>query len=257
MSPDARFIQNTPEPRAEAHSHPLDLSEPRSPINLSNATMQEKIKAAAAAEPELFELDEANLYDALKKSKRTPTATDNRIRLAFWNEYNRCLASGRHEMDPFYIFSGICVRNYFYNQYLMQPHRVAWMMCMPVSYEVSAREALSYGMERMRQYLSIDPTYVDAKGNVGVNTRLMELQAKIVTMLDNRIHGAATQRIEQKSLSINVSDKKIGMELEGKTIAELDHSIKQIEAKLSKNVTEQVVEVEDKVIEVEGSGSDE
>ena len=62
-------------------------------------------------------------------------------------------------------------------------------------------ETLAYSAEQLREILDLPIKDADGK----VNLPLANLKAKIHMMIDMRLNGAPTQRVEQKSLSINVN----------------------------------------------------
>src|SRR4051812_4816371 len=91
-------------------SAPVDLWDPentRSVINIVPATLGSAMLMASRDHGELFVLDERDL-----KRKVSPTPTDNRLRLAFWMEYDRAQAQGG-KMEMTRIYTGICTRAYF------------------------------------------------------------------------------------------------------------------------------------------------
>ena len=183
---------------------------------------------AQKAEPELFGIDERALYQKLRLSNRLPSPTDNRLRLAFWVEYDRAQALAE-SMKMQNIFAGIATSGLFYNQYIRSPSRVAWLLTPPVSYVVKTAEALDFGLDRLRDILEREP--VDAKGKFDV--RLAELQAKITWMLEQRVKGAVVTKIEQKTFGLNVhtSDKAVAQMAMGDTMESLEKRLKDLEKK--------------------------
>lgn len=154
---------------------------------------------AGQTHAELFGLDERDLFKRLRSDQMTPSPTDNRLRINFWYEYD--LAQMEHRpMHMARVFAGICSKSYFNDRFMKRPEKVAWMLTPPVDYVVKIKEALDFGIDRLREYLEIDPI-VGGRPNV----KLMELQAKIVAMLDMREKGAYTQRVEQKNMNLNVT----------------------------------------------------
>lgn len=171
----------------------FDKNDPRALINLVPNRVAERIHQAIEQLPELFSLDEIELKKALRENEATPNAIDNRVRLKFWMEYDRASTS----FDKFKIanvVAGICSLEYFYAGYLRSPTKVAWLMCPPTNYTVKAEEALEFGLEQLRDILALDHG-----SGLTANTKLMELKAKIVAMLDQRVKGA----VVQKSMNIH------------------------------------------------------
>lgn len=201
-------------------------TEPRALINLVPPPIQAAMLDSLKKEPELFGLDERDLFKALRGSNRSPSPTDNRIRLAFWMEYDSSQAEGR-EFNIQKAYSGICNRSFFYQHYLNSPARVAWMVTAPVGYETKMEEALDYGLDRMREYLEIDAHAVPGKPNV----KLMELQAKIVAMFDMRVRGGIVQRTENKTLNVNLStsDRKVAQATQELSMEALEKRLKELD----------------------------
>lgn len=220
-------------------------TEPRALINLVPSQVQAAMLDAQKKEPELFGLDERDLFKRLRQSERSPSPTDNRIRLAFWMEYDSSQAEGR-DFNIARAYSGICNRQFFYQHYLHSAARVAWLITAPVGYETKMEEALDYGLDRMREYLELDATK-DGKPNV----KLMELQAKIVAMFEMRVKGGIVQRTETKNLNLSVSttDRRVAqataelsMEALEKRLRELDKRERAITAQTPSKPEEIVLE---------------
>src|SRR4051812_5211064 len=107
----------------------LTRENPRAVINLVSDQTQAKIFVAVKERPEFFRLDE----HALKKEAR-PTPTHNRLRLAFWTEFNKVQDTGAERMTMANVYAGVCTRQYFEHYFLNEARNVAWMLCPPASY---------------------------------------------------------------------------------------------------------------------------
>lgn len=203
----------------------FNRSEPGALINKVPGAFQAAMLDAQKKEPELFGLDERGLFKVLRESQRAPSPTDNQLRLAFWMEFNRVCNEGG-EVEPIRIYGGICSRQFFYATYLNAPTRLAWMLTPVVEYETKMREALDYGIDRLRSYLDIDPM-VGGRPNV----KLMELQAKIFAMIDMRLKGGHTQRVENKNLSLTVStsDKQVAQAVSEMSMDALEKRLKELD----------------------------
>lgn len=200
-------------------------TEEKSVFNLVPGAVQAAMVELGKQRPELFTLDERDLYRKLRSENLLPSAVDNRLRMQFWLEYDRAHEESR-SMNMAAVYSGVCSRQLFYTKILERPEKMAWMLTAPASYVTKINEALDFGLDRLREYLEIDPL---AGGKV--NTKLMELQAKIVAMLDMRKHGAAKQTIEQKTMSLQVttSDKQVAAAMTGASMEELERRMKDLE----------------------------
>jgi hypothetical protein len=200
-------------------------------VNLAGEFIASRMAESAAKRPDLFGLDERSLFKLLRQEGAAPTPTDNCLRLRFWEEYERCHATAGTSkgIQDVRVYAGVCTRQFFYDRYLVNPIKVAWMLTPPTSYVTHATEALNFGLQLMREYLEIDARSPDGK----INVKLMELQAKITAMLDQRVKGAVVQRVEQKNMNLNVqtSDAKVASALVGQSMEDINARIKQLEKK--------------------------
>lgn len=211
--------------------YPLELwnrAEPRAVINLVPGALANAMLEAGKARPDLFGMDERTLWKQLRSDSKQPTATDNRLRIKFWDEYDRAQADNSR-MEVKNIFAGICVREYFYGHYLAKPEKVAWMMCAPASYEVKMEEALAFGIEQLRDILELD--HVSASGRIDV--KLLELKAKIVAMMDQRVKGAVVQRVENKNMNLNIStsDQTVAKKAMAGTMEQIEKRLKELDSR--------------------------
>ena len=187
----------TPEPPTPAQDPTpavalFDEKDPRSLINLLPEVPRTRIQEAlfdAEAAP-LFEMDELTLLRHLRENGFPPTPTDNRLRLQFWLEYDNTQQQLHKRMEMSRVFAGICTVEYFYKKYLQDPRRVAWLLCPPVGYAIKANEALEFGLEQLRDILSLD------HGGNGkpIDHKLMKLKKDIFEILDVRVKGAPIQK---------------------------------------------------------------
>jgi hypothetical protein len=210
---------------------PVDLwdrTNERSVLNLVPPGTANLMIEAGRAKPELFTLDERTLWKTLRAEESTPSPTDNRLRLAFWAEYDRAQGSN-DRMNMNAVFGGICTRPIF-DKYLSHPEKMAWMLCPPALYMTVMEEALSFGIERIRDILEIDVVRT-VKGKEVVDVKLGELQAKIVAMLELRVKGAVATKIEQRNmnLNINTSDKQVAKAAMGGSMADIQKRLKELE----------------------------
>jgi hypothetical protein len=149
--------------------------------------------------------DEKTLWKSLRNLGYAAGQTDNMIRFQFWREYERAIA----EQTPFNIANvcrGICGEELFYKIY-SKPLPLVWMLAQPKAYTARMEETLYFGLNQLRDVLELPN--VDEKGKL--NTKLLELKAKIVHMVDQRMRGGIIQRLEQKSMNLQVhtSDKSV------------------------------------------------
>jgi hypothetical protein len=218
----------------------LDPEDPRSMVNLVPPDVSEAMHRVPI---EYFTMSEVDL----KKLSR-PTQVISRIRLSWWNEYNRAQEMLTH-MEMVSVYAGVCHPSYFYAGILKNPRYLAWILCPPTSYLVAMEEALYFGVERLREILEL-PLY-DEKGRA--NPAVGNLVLKTVALLDLRVKGAVTQKHEHKSvaLNINTAARDVTNALSGASMDEINHKLSMLEAKLGKPVDSFTdVSSEDEVITI-------
>lgn len=191
-------------------SVPYDLDDPRSVYNLVPQWTRNVMKLV---QPELWMLDEA----ALRK-RCDPDARVNRIRLAFWAEYES--AQAKLTRISFYEVSRRCgIAEYFIRKLLEDPHTLAFVLCAPASYDSFLEEALQHSLSKLREVL--DFSLHDENGKP--NLKQAEMVLKTAAFLDMRKNGAFVNRtynvhkiqgndapkVEQAQLSSDELDKKI------------------------------------------------
>jgi hypothetical protein len=171
-----------------------DRNNPRSLVNLVPPLAAKKLEAARL-DPYVAEIldiyDESQMVKELRDIGYGPTATDNRLRLKFWVEYDYAQSNNLKQLDVKRIVAGICSQAFFYTRYLDQPRKVAWLLCPPSGYMAKSEEALTYGLGQLRELLEMP--HIDPHTGK-LDTKLGELKLKIVALLDQRVKGAVVQK---------------------------------------------------------------
>lgn len=139
--------------------------------------------------------------DLLKSHKFTDTLY--LLRSAFWELFNNIQDGETIIADK--VCRGICKREKMMDM-LMDPYALAFFLCPPVSYTAKLKLLLEKGLERMNEVLSLP---LVNKGVVDV--KVISEIIKVVSTVDNRIHGTASQNIKinqtNKNLNLNVSSE--------------------------------------------------
>jgi hypothetical protein len=203
-----------------------DRTEERAVLNLVPNGVQAAFLDASRRAPDLFQRDERDLFKELRSREETPSPTDNRLRLAFWLEYDRAQMNAKR-MEMLSVYTGICTKQYFFSKYLLHPGKVAWLLCPPADYETKMAEGLSFATDQMRQILEMDHTLATG----GVNFKLLELKTKIWALMDLRSKGAHTQKIETKSMNLHVSttDKGLAQAMTENSMEAMDRRLKELD----------------------------
>lgn len=177
--------------------------------------------------PELFLQDERSLMLAIRgfhgNKPHGIGPTENRLRIAFWMEYDRAIMASDAKMYMPRVHGGVCSSEYFYQVVIRKPEKVAWMLCPPASYTKAMEEALTFGIEKLRDILEF-PLY-NKKGEP--DTKVGELILKAVEKLDIRQKGAIIQRVQTMNLHKHVSAPAAPEPQE--SMEEVDERLKHLE----------------------------
>lgn len=174
------------------------------PVQIRNKIINNALRMKSVAE--YLDMDEIALRKVVKIDPQL-----NRIRLAFWNEYYRAVDAKR-DMRTGQIIGGICTAEKFH-KLLCNDAKAAWILTPPADTVVALQETLSYGLDRVREILSL-PLYKTESVKVGrdefedrevVDEKVANLMLKCVAMVDLRLHGSyvQVQKVEQKTININ------------------------------------------------------
>ena len=201
---------------------PFNRAEERSLINIVPPGFAASILKAHQEKPEWFGETEHTLYKVLRREKLQPNPSDNRIRMKFWMEYDLAQSECRR-INLQNVIAGICSEQYFREKYTKEPSKVAWMLTPPANYLVVTEEALQVGLETLRAY--IEEPAISESGKI--DTKVAEIQFKIVAFLDNRVKGAVVQKT--MNLHAAVPKSKIEAVSEERSMEALDKRLKAIE----------------------------
>jgi hypothetical protein len=193
-----------------------DASHPRAVINL----VPEAVARAILRLPdEYVDQGESELKLIFDERKWAPSTLDDRIRFSFWKEYDNAQTNIR-QMIMTHVYYGLCSRESFY-LLLQNKHRVAWMLCPPADYMLAAEEALTYGLEQLRDVLSRPHTTLMG----AVDARAAGVKLEIVRMLDARVKGAIIQTTRNLNVNMNANRPVVA----APKIEDIDQKIKELE----------------------------
>lgn len=201
-----------------------DLDNPRSVINLVSPVVREAMKRVPE---EFLSLNDKELENL--SPQKAFTVTDRRLRTAFWIEYGRAQDS-MSSMNMAGIYGGICSRPYFYTNIMQDKVRLAYLLTPPQDYKVAMEEALSYGVDKIREILEM-PLYDQNTGRP--DPKIADVILKAVALIDQRVKGAVVQRHQVHQLNQNVGAPKAQAPGgEAQTMAEIDRKLAELEDKL-------------------------
>lgn len=187
------------------------------PKDVQNALMD-----AAEESPEFFGLSETELLELYKIKGYRPGPMENTLRTRFWIEYDFMMSQGALTMDMLRVTSGVCTPHFFAKKVLRVPKVASWVTCRPLAYQHRVKDILDVGLRRMRQILELEPGPRD--------TKLMDLQAKITKMMDDRDQGGVIQRVEQKTQSVQMihTERTVSHEIGNMTLEALDARLQRL-----------------------------
>jgi hypothetical protein len=175
----------------------LDTSNPYSLASLLPPPIRRRVPEIPT---EFYELSEDAMAEELFGSINKIDPLLNRLRIALWDEYDRCQKHQLKQMDMLRLYRGICTTSQFY-KVLNDPKALGFYLTPPTAYTLACKELLTLTVRKMREAINM-PLY-DKKGNP--NTKLIEAIIKIHEKMDMRIHGAVIQRIDQRNLNMNIN----------------------------------------------------
>lgn len=178
---------------------------PRSVVNLLPTWLRETVLALPK---DFFMMTEEELvkkiFPGTSGVRPKPDMVSSRLRIQFWEEYDKTQRENRKEMDISSVVDRICSLAYFKDKVFGL--RLAYVLTPPSTYVLTITECLMLGIERMREVMNTSA--VDEMGNV--NDKLADIQLRMFQTLDLRLNGAVAQRIDQRILTANVSAEQAG-----------------------------------------------
>lgn len=192
IEPTAQELQ---EPRTIAPAF-LDLENPLSLINVAPSCMAPFFEQLKGHWPRTLLWTESKIRAELKPDER-----DNRVRLSFWNEYDRATSLHRR-MSIDNIIRGVTDRETFLYFYLKKPNKYVWLLTPPKNYVLTMQQILDQSLEALLLVTEVPP--IDKKGRL--DTKAVNQLIKIFQLVDARVKGAVVQRlqIQQQSVNLNV-----------------------------------------------------
>lgn len=184
---------------------------------------------------DLIDMDEKELAQLTPYKKFTPV--DVKLRISFWKEYQRAMNKNKKILNS-KIFTGICTGRYFYDFFLQNKARVAYMLKPLPSDERMFEELGFLAVEKLRELLTMD--FYDDDGKP--NSKTAAVVYKAVELSLNRAHGALLQVIHQKNINLNMNKEITNNSEDGHaqelTLDQIDKEIAELEYKKNNLVIE-------------------
>lgn len=198
--------------------------EERNPRCVFNLLPDSVKKHARQLPPELLGASEREL-----RFKYDYGHIDEHLRISFWDEY---FSSCDHDksMRMSAVYARVCDRDHFY-EICTNPLRLAFILKPPMEYIYQMRSILNMGLHRFEEVLKLPLV----KESGVVDTKLISEIIKIVSIVDNRVKGAVTQKFQidatQKNLHVhaqaNYEPPKSHQDVE-RELREIEKEIKQL-----------------------------
>ncbi len=169
------------------------LEDPRSTVSILPKAAQD---AVLAVPDEILELDEEGVLDRLGDKYTRSASLLESLRMSFWIEHDRVIATRTEKMNMAQLYLGVCSQAHFYE--ILKDHlKVAFILTRPVEYEVVMNGLLNLATRKIKDVLNI-PIYKD-NGTLQ-DPKVIELVLKASAMVELRTKGNYVQRTENKSL---------------------------------------------------------
>ncbi len=163
------------------------------------------------------EMDETDLKKEFRVSERIEL-----LRGSFWEEYYEAQRDNR-VMKVSNVYKNITTKANWYKICAVHS-KLAYVTCPIVAMESHITTILrTTGVDKIKEIMN--QPLVDDNGKFDVN--LARLQVQLYKQLDERLHGGIVQKVEQKSLNINVNKEEIVSR------EDLENKIKQIDEQLN------------------------
>lgn len=184
----------------------------------------------------IFERVKAKLPKTLLSDEKTvrryiePDDRDDRVRLAFWDEYNASTQINKR-MSLQAIISGTCSWESWITAYEPHDRRMCWIFTPPTSYVSQMRHILHRGTERLLEIINLPMLNDDGK----VDVKVANLILRAWQLADMRVKGGVMQRvqIEQKSMNLNLNADStvdgLRAQVSGMDLQELENLEQRIE----------------------------
>lgn len=209
----------------------INDSDPNSVFNKSPDYLKELIKTV----PE--EIWDMPMYEVINKGKID--IDDRKLRLAFWLEYERAVRNDTPIHMP-NVYKGIVHGSRMNKTILANKYKLAFIMTPPEDYKVKLEEMLVLALDEERKILELPVVQtkiqIDKEGNEirheKVDSSLASLKHKIRESLQNRVHGAVAQNINQRTINKNFNVDTTSEELSKNSVEDLEKIVNELKQEL-------------------------
>lgn len=171
---------------------------------------------------------------AIEQDERTlrtilnPSEQQQMLRTRLWQLLNERLGyPGAPKISSSDLCRGVSNVEYLERAYSL-PYLVAWLLCPTLNYETRVETLVEKSYDRMREILELPLMGDDGK----VDVKIANLILQVAKMTDMRAKGNYTERVEQKSLTVNATAREAQALFGGKevlTLEQIEERIKLLE----------------------------
>lgn len=129
----------------------------------------------------LLALGERGLKSEMGRQDKGPTPLDNRLRLQFWLEFDRMQTEDDRgpEMQMQSVLGTLVPKEVFYLHYIVDPFKLAWLLCPPLNYVVSLEETLTFALDQLRESIAHPIQRDDGGVNISYAEYVMKAHSKL------------------------------------------------------------------------------
>jgi len=223
LSTEGEWMNKDVLPVGEIPDRPYSIRDESDHFSLINF-LSDRLKQAVMDLPDEFLV----MTEAQLKGMAQPTPTDYALRVSFWREFEKMMWKGSGKIVCASVYAGICSDPYFYQKFITNEAKFAWMIRPMQAYQKEMEAILYRCTERLWELTEI--TLTDKKGKL--DAKAGDLLLKTLIEVSNRVKGMAVQRSEQRNLNVNVVTRsKANQGIE--TMSSIDERIKQLELEVS------------------------
>ena len=151
------------------------------------------------------------------------TEKEIKLRANLWREYEVSQSTGRNlQIDK--IVQGVMTRKTWYEK-IWDKYWLTFMLTPPETYTSALKDLLDKFTKEMFEIVKM-PLYDPDTGKPLPAVATMKLKA--LEMIDNRLHGAYVQKIEQKSVTMNLNQSN---QKQIRSMEDVDAELKRLESK--------------------------
>lgn len=129
------------------------------------------------------------------------TPLDYAMKKQLWQRFYEVEKTGIYKLKMTDIYGGLCSNPYFYQQFIQNPARVAWLLSPPLNTEALIEEAFRYSFQKVRDEIL----------NMPITEKSAPVILKAFQYFADRHLGPMVQRIESKNLNVDVDARDVNV----------------------------------------------